>query len=344
MYVRRKINLKEVLVESWASAAIVVAWSVAAVTLHELAGLTWLVMPVLPVTLIGIAVSLYLGFKSVSAYNRWWEARTALGGLVAVSREFVAQTRGLIYNDAGPPASDILKQIYTRHLAWIYAVAHVLRRHSRLKASERTRIFRHRRVGHAASTINDDPQSYGRFLAPEEYEAARKFRSPAGYIMARQADVLRDLTSAGYLDSVRQVALMEVLARLNIYQGTCDRIKNTPFPRQIAHFGTIFTWIFVSLLPLAFLGVFEAEAKKHDFSTLVTHEYMYSLVPFTVLISWVFLMMEKVSDSTEDPFEGGVHDVPVSALCRSIEIDMKQAMGDWEDVPPPLETVDGVLY
>lgn len=43
-------------------------------------------MPVLPVTLIGIAVSLYVGFKSVTAYNRWWKARTALGGLVTISR------------------------------------------------------------------------------------------------------------------------------------------------------------------------------------------------------------------------------------------------------------------
>lgn len=137
---------------------------------------------------------------------------------------------------------------------------------------------------------------------------------------------------------------MDVLAKLNARQGTCDRIKNTPFPRQIAHFGSIFTWIFVSLLPLTFLDVFEAETKSHYLSTILAHEYMYTLVPFTVLISWVFLMMEKISDSTEDPFEGGVHDVPVSALCRFIEIDIKQAMGDKKDVPPSLETVDGVLY
>jgi putative membrane protein len=344
MYVRREISLKDAFLESWLSAVAVAAWSVGIVTLHELAGLQWLVMPVLPVTLIGIAVSLYVGFKSVSAYNRWWEARTALGGMVAVSRELVAQTKGLIYNDAKAPTNDILKQIYTRHLAWIYAVAHILRRHSRLKASERTRIFRHRRVGHPASTLNDDPQSYGRFLTPEEYKAAQAFRNSPGYIMAKQADFLRELALAGYLDSVRQVALVEVLSKLNVYQGTCDRIKNTPFPRQIAHFGAIFTWIFVVLLPFALLGVFETEAKHHNFSTIVTHEFMYSLVPFAVMISWVFLMMERISDSTEDPFEGGVHDVPVSAICRSIEIDMKQAMGDQEDVPPPLETVDGVLY
>jgi putative membrane protein len=54
-------------------------------------------------------------------------------------------------------------------------------------------------------------------------------------------------------------------------------------------------------------------------------------------------MMERVSDSTEDPFEGGVHDVPLSALCRTVEIEFKQIMGE-KDIPPPLEPVDDVLY
>ncbi len=53
-------------------------------------------------------------------------------------------------------------------------------------------------------------------------------------------------------------------------------------------------------------------------------------------------MMERVSDSTEDPFEGSVHDVPLSALCRTVEIE-KQIMGE-KDIPPPLEPVDDVLY
>jgi putative membrane protein len=51
----------------------------------------------------------------------------------------------------------------------------------------------------------------------------------------------------------------------------------------------------------------------------------------------------NLSDSTEDPFESGVHDVPISALCRSIEIDLRQALGQ-QDLPPPFEAVDDILY
>jgi ion channel-forming bestrophin family protein len=66
-------------------------------------------------------------------------------------------------------------------------------------------------------------------------------------------------------------------------------------------------------------------------------------VPFSVLISWIFLMMEKVSESHEDPFEGGVNDVPLSTLCRLIEIDVKQALEE-DDVPVRLQPTEDTLY
>jgi putative membrane protein len=97
------------------------------------------------------------------------------------------------------------------------------------------------------------------------------------------------------------------------------------------------------LLPLAFLDVFETAAAREKLSLILTDKFTFSLVPLAAVISWVFLMMEKVSDSTEDPFEGGVHDVPLSALCRTVEIEFKQIMSE-KDIPPPLEPVDDVLY
>jgi putative membrane protein len=101
--------------------------------------------------------------------------------------------------------------------------------------------------------------------------------------------------------------------------------------------------VFIVLLPLAFVDMFEAEAKLHSLSTRLTLDYVLVMVPFTVLISWVFFVMEKVSDSTEDPFEGGVTDVPISALCRTIEIDLKEML-EAKEIPEPLKPVDGVLY
>ena len=343
MYARRFIRPRDILAGSWAFLILVTAWSFTVVSLHQLAGFHWLVMPVLPVTLVGIAVSLYVSFKSVSAYNRWWEARQTIGLIASRSREWVMLVESLIYNEEGNAPADIERKLLRRHLGWLFAVAHVLRRTSRLKPSERTRLFKYRRVGHETATMHQDTQSYGRFLDPKEFAAAQTHRNPPFYILRQQETTLRQLATSGYLDPIRLSAMTELLGRLDHSNGICIRIKSTPFPRQIANFGTIFTWVFIFLLPLAFLDVFEAEAERQELTKAITHEYMYMLVPFAVVISWVFFMMEKVSDSSEDPFEGGMHDVPLSAVCRQIEIDIKQSLGE-TDVPPPLEPVDDVLY
>jgi ion channel-forming bestrophin family protein len=333
MYVRRSIRIRHMIEESWVVLVFVAVWSFIVVYVHEVLGYTW----------IGIAVSLYLGFKSVSAYNRWWEARIALGGISSRSREWAIQVQSLIFNDTGTAPAEVVKELIYRHLAWVYAVAYMLRRTSRLKPSKRTRIFRHRRIDHGTPTMHQDPASFGRFLEPAEYAAAQIYRNPATYLIRRQGETVRELAQAGYLDSVRHYEMVALLARLDHDHGTCERIKHTPFPRQIAYFGTVFTWLFIVLLPLAFLDVFEGEAGSEHLSTILTHEFMFSLVLFAMLISWIFFMIEKVGDSSEDPFEGGVNDVPISALCRTTEIDLKQALGE-TNIPPPLEPVDEVLY
>lgn len=52
--------------------------------------------------------------------------------------------------------------------------------------------------------------------------------------------------------------------------------------------------------------------------------------------------MEQVGDSSEDPFELGLNDVPISALARSIEIDLLQFIGA-ESVPEKLQPVADIL-
>jgi len=60
------------------------------------------------------------------------------------------------------------------------------------------------------------------------------------------------------------------------------------------------------------------------------------------VISWVFMTMEIVGDSSEDPFENFINDVPMTALCRNIEIDLREMLGETE-LPPRMLPVDGIL-
>lgn len=343
MYVSKQIQFQSLIWEALLPIIVTTAWCLIVVYLHDLEDLKWFILPVLPVTLVGIAVSLYVAFKSASAYNRWWEARTAIGLILVQSREFVAQSQSFIQTDLETPDNQTLKRILNRHLGWIFLVAHSLRHQSRLKESSRTRMFSRRCTDVEHVRLRQHENSYQDFLAPEECAAAESFSNPPYYIMLQQAQDLRNLSRAGSLEPVRHVAMIELLGRLTVSYGICERIKNTPFPRQVTHFGRLFTWVLVFMLPLALLDVFEREAEREDFGTLLTHEYVFTIVPFSVLISWIFLMMEKVSESHEDPFEGGLNDVPLSAIFRLIEIDVKQVLKE-KVVPAPLQPVDDALY
>ena len=52
--------------------------------------------------------------------------------------------------------------------------------------------------------------------------------------------------------------------------------------------------------------------------------------------------IKQRGEELNDPFENRRNDTPMTALCRTIEIDLRQALGE-QDLPPPLQPVNGVL-
>lgn len=342
MYIRGGIRARHLFYDSWRFVVIATIWSTFIVTLYEIVGIELLAIPILPVSTIGIAVSLYLGFKSSSSYARWWEARMIWGEIINKSRAWSNYIHNMIEMEDEEEQTRTRRDLIMRHIAWVNALAYQLRKTSRLKESEHSHIFDYRRKFSDLS-FHQHARSYERHLDDQEAETLSRYSNPATHLIRHQGERLRELVNAEKLGDRRYVEMMNLISEFYDFQGKCERIKNTPFPRQIAVFGQIFTWIFILLLPLAFLETFAKELAAHKLYGIHALEYMFSLVPFTVLISWIFFMMEKVADSSEDPFEGGANDVPISTLCRAIEIDLRQSLDD-KHVPPPLRSIDGILY
>lgn len=44
--------------------------------------------------------------------------------------------------------------------------------------------------------------------------------------------------------------------------------------------------------------------------------------------------MEKIGESSESPFEGSANDVPITAMSRNIEIDMREILGETHQLKP----------
>ena len=71
--------------------------------------------------------------------------------------------------------------------------------------------------------------------------------------------------------------------------------------------------------------------------------YMTLMIFFSVLISWIFTTMEKIGSNSEDPFEGRINDVPMTALCRTIEIDLRDMLNE-DNLPEKVSAKDNILY
>ncbi|MGB0524434.1 MAG: bestrophin family protein, partial [Flammeovirgaceae bacterium] len=291
-------------------------------------------IPFLPLSTIGIAVAFYIGFKNNQSYDRFWEGRKIWGGIVNYSRTWAVQVLGFVSNlhASEPVSADELKLIHQRliyrHLAWINALRMQLRQ---------TTIFDRKNLSYTPNFKlhhdRDCDEGVGKFLDLAEYNEVLVHTNTASQLVKNQGHDLRELCARKLIDDFRHMEMMRIQEECYNLQGKCERIKNTPFPRQYAYFSTLFTWIFVFLLPFGLVG---------EFGKLGHHASVWLTIPFSVLISWIFTTMEIVGDNSEDPFENYVNDVPMTALCRTIEVDLREMLGE-TDIPPKIQPINDVL-
>lgn len=159
-------------------------------------------------------------------------------------------------------------------------------------------------------------------------ETADRVRGAANVPLALQtaiADRLGDAREAGLVDTMSMAALNVSLSALASAQGGLERIKNTPLPRQYSQFPRVFVRVFCLLLPLG-----------------LVHDLGYLTPLGSAVVGFMFLALDQVGTDLEDPFEGKLHDVPMQAITRAIEVDLHQMVGQRSD-PPPVQEKKGVL-
>ena len=66
------------------------------------------------------------------------------------------------------------------------------------------------------------------------------------------------------------------------------------------------------------------------------------VIPLSTVVRVVFFSINLISQSLEDPFEGRLNDVPLTALCRTIVINLREQLGE-TDLPARVEAVNGFL-
>jgi ion channel-forming bestrophin family protein len=266
--------------------------------LYVFGGATFLGISALPLSMVGAALSIFIAFRTKSAYDRWWEARTLWGGLVNSSRTLARQAWTMI--EGGERSQYLRRQLVVLQICYV----HGLRCHLR----------------------NQSPYpELRRHLDPATLSYLRDHRNVPLALLARMAELLRYAADQNWLDTYRWTALDRTLTELTDIQGGCERIKNTPMPKQYDYFPRVLVTFFCLLMPFGLV------------------EGLRLLTPVaSTSLSFIFITLDRIGRDIETPFENTVHDTPMTSLSRTIEINLRQLMG--EDYPGEIHPVSGFVY
>lgn len=279
--------------------ALLFVWDIAVTLAYVYLPHPWLNLPVLPMSLLGSALALFLGFCNNNAYQRWWEGRTLWGAMVNASRSYGREVYSLI--DRTPESEKLRHDLVLRQIAYVNA----LRCHLRNQPN--------------ADDICD-------FLPDDEIVALGQVNNVPNAILNRTAFMLADAAKNGWIDRYSRVQIETLLVDMSNAQGGMERIKNTPLPREYAYYPTLFVHAFCILLPIGLVD---------------------SLTIFTPLASTVvgfmLLAMDRIGADLQNPFANRPHDVPLTSICRTIQIDLEQLLGKTATAKP-VQPVANILW
>ena len=253
-----------------------------------------------PFTILGLALSIFLGFRNSAAYDRFWEGRRLWGELIVTSRTFARQVLTLVASDDNP-ATEALR----RRMIWTcIAFAHALRHHLR----------------------GTDPEpDIASLLDPDVLTAVLASRNRPHVLVRRLGDDLGRCLRAGLVAVPVVPALDATLHSLDAVLAGCERIRSTPIPFSYTLLLHRTAYLYCFLLPFGLV----------DTVGVAT--------PLVVgLVSYTFFGLDALGDEIEEPFGTMPNDLPLAAMCRVIEISLREARGE-TDLPDPLVAVDYVL-
>ncbi|HBZ05297.1 MULTISPECIES: bestrophin family protein [Massilia] len=162
-------------------------------------------------------------------------------------------------------------------------------------------------------------------LMPGEWAAVRKRRNLTHALMLEMGKDLALCRNTGMLDSVRAAALDANISAMVATGASCERIKNTPIPFSYTLLLHRTSYLYCFLLP---------------FGLVDSLGYLTPLV--VAIVAYTFFGLDALGDEIEEPFGLSPNDLPLDAICRAIEIDLRDALGD-PDLPPPLVPVNNWL-
>lgn len=202
------------------------ALSCLAIALHRAYPGSVPALPSAPFSLLGITLSIFLGFRNNASYDRWWEARKDWGQLVYTMRDFARQTQLLAEpHDGAQPRRELLRL----GIAFTHLLVDHLRPHE-------TR-------GKAAP-----------WLPAELLPLLAASRNAPDLVLRQIGARLAQLRRQGSISDIEYSLLDASVGRMSAVLAACERIRNTPVPFGYTLLMHRTAYLFCFLLPLGFVN------------------------------------------------------------------------------------------
>ena len=117
------------------------------------------------------------------------------------------------------------------------------------------------------------------------------------------------------------------------------RLKNYPYARNYYSIAVFLVLIYVAVVPFGLFPYAQDLGKAAG----IEHLTAWLNVPFSAIVGWLFVSLEKVGENSSNPFEGGANDVPISSIARRVEIEMRMMLGEQTDLKP-IEARHNILF
>src|SRR5687768_5344955 len=320
MRISKRYTLPEFLDWTRRKLYVVLALAIVPVALYQLLGWTWIALPWSVAVLLGTAASFIVGFKNAQTYNRTVEAQQVWTAIASASRYW-----GTICRDF-PTNPRSTKALVYRHLAWLTALRYQLRGRRVWESVTSSANAEYRRFYSIPETESPLEAELAKYLPEDELKQVAATRNKASWLVGAQSRTIRDLFASQELAVLHHTEMQKTLKELLDQQTRSERIKNFPYPRQYATINTIFVWCFAALLPSCVIREFDR--LNDGVSGLFAGHMAWLAIPFSALVSWMYVSLDQVGESTENPFEGGANDVPISQISRLVEIELREMLGE----------------
>jgi putative membrane protein len=339
MHLGRRYKFTEFFVWTRWEAAYLILWALLVTAVLQISHWNFLTIPAPILTIVGSALAIILAFKNQQCYARFNEALSISGQLISNSYVLANRLTSTVGNPDGAQ-SDALKAIFYRHFAWLTALRFFLRDR---KTWENTfepgnaRYLAKLPTPESQSSLNDELKAY---LSDAEWQKVLAHRGDKeALILHWQYDAMRDLYDKKLISEFILLVLTGALDDLARLQGQLKRIKNYPYARNYYSIAVILVAVFVAIIPF---GLFPY-AQELGKSAGIAHWTAWLNVPFSAVVGWLFVSLEKVGENSSNPFEGGSNDVPISFIARRIEIEMRTMLGQQTDLKP-IEAKHNILF